>query len=1637
MRLKSLFPIFAALIVAISPLKGATPMPYHNTCDDISTVTVLNENSTSSGKWQTTTYSGNKVFRCKQSSSDAVRAVHATLWTPALEIETGKLYCASVIVGSQLSANTVSKAELAMYASPSADADKTVILEIKPLPIFSNSSRPNAVSQYFIGDASKPYLGVKNSGGGVITYFVVDDIIVEEYEGNIPPQEVQNLTATITGKEVSIGFTLPTHDILNTKLSSITKVSLLRNNKVIEEWTNQQPGATKTYSETVSTAGQYNYTVVCTNIDADSHTTQSVTIEGIAEPSRCTTYERDEEGNLIGNNYYAPAVYVPGEGIKITWKPSTEANVTYNIIRIGDNKVIATNTTETEAWDTDYQLNTPATYQYIIQQSDGNTEQTLWTSSAVLLNNTLPFSPAVSASALNEFTIIDDNRDTNCWTVITNGSEEKHGVNTFFTTTRRGDDWMISPGLALEAGKTYRIDVDALCSDMIATNVELQVMAGNSNSLESMTENIIPAFIFNHMFPKTYTAFYTPKQSGNTFFGIRSLDPTGENKFDDLGVSSIFISEVSSDTPESVKDLQIIYGSTPGTATLTFTAPSKSIGGSTLSALNKIEVYQNNELIYNVLNPNGGIKYNIDVTFTPGTEVNFEVVPFSSNLSALPATITSMLLETPYTNTFDSVDELAHYTIINPNFDDNVWNYMELNKAIRCFCFNGTNNDYIVTPAIHLEKGHFYKIDFLTWLDKEDTELNNSIKVLLGKAPTEEALNTTIVEPYIVHGNFNNKVLLKDWFTVPESGAYYIAWYAKSTPNFGQELYVDNVNISAKIPDTYPAGVDNFNIAPDATGALKATISFDLPTKDMAGKDLTSDFYEYKLYCDGMEISNGAGVRGKHIAFEHQTTQGVHLYTVRCFGAANEPTFDVENIAYIGINRPGAVEFVEVEENPNKYGEVTITWGLPVGDIDGFALNTSDISYTVGEFYTDPNLGIQQEIVYATDVRELSFTKTVKNSTDEQQFMRFFVRAKTPAGEGSPTVITKFAAIGKPFDLPFVESFANGSPQHIMMQEKPFEGRVAQWGYNTENSITGVQPVDNDKGLAMMEVLEPDNGARLFTLRINLNTENPIMTFYVYNQSNAQRTDNNLLGISIREGDESFQTIVTKSINEWANGNPGWSKAQVDLSEYAGKIVYIGFDGYAKNLTFTHIDHITIETQADIDLAVGGVKHPQIYVGIEHEIEAEILNYGSKAVNNIQVNLYLDDKKLDTRTIDNLNIREEKTITFSNTLSREDVGKHAYSIEVKTDGDADLLNNIVQAASFYLQDNDFPSVEDLKASRVYEEIQLSWQQPNIPNAAQEITDDLENYPSWSTMETGGLGDYTLVDADGCGVGGFQDFDLPNIPKGSKQSFTLWDFSNEYFAYDQTITDRYKAHSGDKCLVSIYTYDSEGWTEDRLISPLLSGEAQTISFYAKALDDAHAEMIQVYYSYDGKNLSDYFDNRFSREIVGGTWTKFTYDLPEGTKYFVIEHYSNNFFLFIDDLTFTPVGDETLINNGYNVYRNDILLNDSPISTLDYTDTDADNVSVKYGVSVVYDRGESPIKELVVEPTGIENTSATIKVTTQNHEIVITGAQDLDITIVTPSGMILTSRRAAAVERISVQPGIYMVNVAGNIYKIAVK
>ena len=193
------------------------------------------------------------------------------------------------------------------------------------------------------------------------------------------------------------------------------------------------------------------------------------------------------------------------------------------------------------------------------------------------------------------------------------------------------------------------------------------------------------------------------------------------------------------------------------------------------------------------------------------------------------------------------------------------------------------------------------------------------------------------------------------------------------------------------------------------------------------------------------------------------------------------------------------------------------------------------------------------------------------------------------------------------------------------------------------------------------------------------------------------------------------------------------------------------------------------------------------------------------------------------------------------------------------------------------------------------------------------------------------------------------------------------------------------HSGETFMMApSCSYD---YNDNWLISPELSGNAQTVSFWAKSCMISWGETFEVVYSTTGNSPEDFthtadVENFPTDGIIPEVWTEYKVALPEGTKYFAIRHKTfDTLALMIDDVTFESAPDvpEDIALVGYHVFRNGKQLTDEPVTATTYTDNPleggvaSDGMEFAYTVVPVYNYGPAPVSNEVVVAisTGISN------------------------------------------------------------------
>lgn len=1083
--------------------------------------------------------------------------------------------------------------------------------------------------------------------------------------------------------------------------------------------------------------------------------------------------------------------------------------------------------------------------------------------------------------------------------------------------------------------------------------------------------------------------------------------------------------------PGAISDYKITFApDDPTKATVTVTAPTTNIAGTELNSIDKIVVLKDHDAYTEITSVAPGQQASFEAQVSATEQFSYTVYAVNEAGEGVGTDINLIIISPPYTQTFNDEKSIAGYTIIN---DDpmSFYTWSIQNASARCYPDGGKLDDWMITPPLHLEAGKYYKASFTTW--GAANSFSNYISLWLGSEPTAEGMTTPVTETYNIQGqDRNSAALVKDYFTVAETGEYYLGFHAEAETQ-GSELYVDDFSISAAIDPRVPGATPDLTITPDRMGELHGNVEFTVPSLQINGETLASAPTNVYLYIDGKLFQDlGPNAAGQHLTVPVAVEQaGVHLITLICansYGIGRE----AEDVAFFGINRPAAVKSTRAFETDN-YGEVTVEWEKPTTDYDGFPINQDLITYEVFRYHPDEGT----ETMLAENLTTESFTIRVQAADAKQDFMRFGVRARTSFG-GSPGYLTNYVSVGKPDVAPFTESFAGGTPAMRFMATTTGDGTPAAWGYSPYlDGGEFIEPVDGDGGLAIMEVMFRDGGSRLMSGKIDLRElTHPGITLWVFNVATDPAANLNELTIEAAPFGGEWQTLRFGTVADYTASTHGWVKMQADLSPLAGQIIQLGLNATARSHVYTIIDKIEINEFASDNLMMLSLEAPEQAVpGIPFALTATTLNIGANYAEAYAVDLYRDGELLATKECGALDLTTKGRVRFTDSLGANLTGTHTYEARVRYDADADASDD-VRSIAVTVNENKFASVLNLAATQSAPgEVTLSWDAPVLPTEPVTVEEDLESFAPWTNMNDE-MGDWVMYDVDGGDLNGIMRDGISLLPAKvapyTKQSFFVFDSTIPVFIDNQY----YAPHSGGQCLAALANYPQQVPTSDWIVSPVLTGKEQTVSFYAKSVNIATPESFKVHVNTEMNQTNpSTFTLLESRENISDEWTKYEFTLPEGTQHFAIEHCSAGGFVFLlDDITYTAGGDERLKPMGYNVYLNGEPLAPSLTST-GYVHKNVEDGEQSYGVSALYDLGESPLSLVSLLSSGVDSVySGAPRAWGGTGVINISGEYTrLDLYALNGAHLYTLSGERS----IPVAPGVYLVNIDGATFKVTVK
>ena len=878
---------------------------------------------------------------------------------------------------------------------------------------------------------------------------------------------------------------------------------------------------------------------------------------------------------------------------------------------------------------------------------------------------------------------------------------------------------------------------------------------------------------------------------------------------------------------------------------------------------------------------------------------------------------------------------------------------------------SGTHNDWLISPGITFETGKTYQVTVIM-AKFIFASYDSCFEIMLGDEKNSESMTTTLLPTSASNlGEYPGNSLWTKTFTiaVDHTADYYLGIHA--TGKCGGTLGVAQISIAAGVALSTPMPVSDLTLIPDANGLKKVAVEFITPSKAKDGSDLT-ELTKVEIRREGQLVHTiDAPAKDSHQSFtDAVATSAIYTYTVTPYNA-NGPGEPAEAKTFVGVNTPTPAVGVIAVNTGNTSAK--ITWNAPSLDKDGYPIAASIIKYDV---YRAPLYKSSEKEKIATGIKVLEFDDAFTPEDATQQFYSYSVVAKTAEGAAAEAVAAA-VPMGEPYAAPFIESFPNGRPTTITTSMP-----VTDLGNNYWQpwiDFEDISAADGDNGMIFLTGGIGGAAAINFGLVDIADMPAPTINFYTYNIIPADPKDNEV---------QVTVTATDGTVAEFPAFAPGmgWNKYIFRLDNFKGKTVRATITGFRNNSTELHLDAIAISNIYQYDLRAADIEAPATARTSEpFDVKVTIVNNGSDPIDAYTVELLCNGTKVDSFDGSGLKTGEFKTVAFERTHSVTDPEKVTYSARVTYTADQDASNNEVTAAPTTVRRNAYPTVTDLSGEKNGSTIRLQWGEPDTQKAQPyETLETFEQYQSWANTE---VGEWVLVDMDKALIAGFSTGNMPGIPDYSEQSW--WVFDNKH---DDFNNGTLSTLSGSKFLASMVSgFVSDGIHEpgyaqndDWAISPELYGGSQTITVNARSYgtDQNLLETFEVLYSTGSVDPADFISVK-TIENVPSEFTTYNIDLPDGAKRFAIRNISfGKYLLMVDDITYIPVGDPAAFSiNGYNVYRDGVLLNTEPVEENEYEDIDSGDGDHTYHVTVLYSAGESQFSNAYsTNSTGVENISA---------------------------------------------------------------
>lgn len=368
--------------------------------------------------------------------------------------------------------------------------------------------------------------------------------------------------------------------------------------------------------------------------------------------------------------------------------------------------------------------------------------------------------------------------DITDWTVIdTNGDGEWHfedGISGITLTRSRGsdqDDWLISPAMALESGKSYIVSY----SIAVQGNADPETVAtayGTAATAEAMTTAIGSESIAAG---ETVTRYYriTPATSGNYYLGFHATSPSSAGG--NISILNVKVAESAGVIPVAPTGFAAQSDIQAGEVTLTWTNPSIDTESIALTGTVMTRIVRNGVTVTDVEGQAGAAMSYVDTPEPFEGEATYQIMSYVTADKIGEAADVTINLEDfqgeahelyswggTYGGTFTT-----DWTVINAN-GGNTWTSMLYNDSWQINRGN-PSDDWLISPAVSLTANRRYVIEIEV---RSGTNQPATIELYTGRGNTVNDMDN-LVHTFTCEGN-GALVYTTDQFGIDEDGTYYL-----------------------------------------------------------------------------------------------------------------------------------------------------------------------------------------------------------------------------------------------------------------------------------------------------------------------------------------------------------------------------------------------------------------------------------------------------------------------------------------------------------------------------------------------------------------------------------------------------------------------------------------------------------------------------------------------------------------------------------------------------------------------------------------------------------------------------------------------------------------------------------------------